>query len=105
MLSKKMDMKILENLFFYRLKKEALKKRGESGQWLDYYARYQFIEFYRTMIVELEHLQRNLLKVLVEKTQKEEKQKKDKSIINQLSKTMQKTIHHPFVVYGSIGLN
>jgi hypothetical protein len=41
--------------------------------------------------------------VLVEKTHKEEKQKKDKTIINQLSKTMQKTIRHPLVVYGGIG--
>jgi hypothetical protein len=40
----------------------------------------------------------------VEKTQKEEKQKKDKTIINQLSKTMHKTIHHPLVVYGDIGI-
>jgi hypothetical protein len=47
---------------------------------------------------------RNLFKVLVEKTQKEEKQKKDKTIINQLSKTMHKTIHHPLVVYGDIGI-
>ena len=50
-----------------------MKKRGESGQWLDYYARYQFVEFYRTRIVELASLERNLIKVLVEKTQKEEK--------------------------------
>ena len=52
-----------------------MKKRGESEQWLDYYARYQFVEFYRTRIEELDYVQRNLLKVLVEKTQKEEKQK------------------------------
>ena len=104
MLSKKIGKKISETLF-YRLKKEAMKKRGESEQWLDYYARYQFVEFYRTRIEELEYVQRNLMKVLVEKTQKEEKQKKDKTIINQLSKTMQKTIHHPLVVYGGIGFN
>ena len=69
-LSKKVGKNISETLF-YRLKKEAKAKRGESEQWLDYYARYQFIEFYRKRIEELEYVQRNLLKVLIEETEKE----------------------------------
>ena len=57
MLSKKIGKKISETLF-YRLKKEAVKKRGESEQWLDYFARYQYVEYYRKRIEELEYVQR-----------------------------------------------
>ena len=53
MLSEKKGKKISETLF-YRLKKEAIAKRGDSEQWLDYYARYQFVEFYRKRMEELE---------------------------------------------------
>jgi hypothetical protein len=59
MIFKKIGKKISETLF-YSLKKEAMKKRGESEQWLDYYARYQFVEFYRKRIEELEYVQRSL---------------------------------------------
>jgi CDP-diacylglycerol pyrophosphatase len=86
MLSEKIGKKILETTF-YRLKKEAKTKRGESEEWLDNYAKYQFIEFYRKRIEELELVQRSLLKVLIEETEKEEKQQ-NKTIINQLSKTI-----------------
>jgi hypothetical protein len=58
MLSVKLGKKISEPLF-YRLKKEAVKKRGESEQWLDYYAKYQFIEYYRKRMEELELVQKN----------------------------------------------
>ena len=90
MLSKKIGKENNENVsetLFYRLKKEAKAKRGESEQWLDYYARYQFVEFYRKRMEELEYVQRNLLKVLIEETEKE-KEEQDKTIINQLSKTI-----------------
>ena len=54
MFSKKIGKKISENLFFYRLKKEAMrKKRGESEQLLEYYAKYQFVEFCRKRVEEL----------------------------------------------------
>ena len=86
MLSDKIGKKISETLF-YRLKKEAKSKRIDSDEWLDNYAKYQFIEFYRQRINELEYVQRNLLKVLTEETEKEEG-KQDKTIINQLSKTI-----------------
>jgi hypothetical protein len=46
MLSTKIGKKISETLFC-SLKKDAKKRRGNSQQWLDYYARYQFVEFYR----------------------------------------------------------
>ena len=59
MLSEKIGKKISETLF-YRLKKEAIKKRGESELWLDYYAKYQFVEFYRKRMEELEFVQRTL---------------------------------------------
>jgi hypothetical protein len=84
MISKKIGKKISETLF-YRLKKEAKEKRGEAEEWLDYYSKYQFIEFYRKRIEELEYVQRSLLKILAEETEKEEQ---DKTIINQLSKTI-----------------
>jgi hypothetical protein len=42
MLSTKIDKKISETLFYW-LKKEDIVRRGESEQWLDYYAKYQFI--------------------------------------------------------------
>ena len=57
MLSKKIGKKISETLF-YPLKKEAKVKRWDSEEWLDYYARYQFIEFYRKRIEEVEFIQR-----------------------------------------------
>lgn len=85
-LSKKIGKNVSETLF-YRLKKETKAKKRDSEQWLDYYARYQFIEFYRKRIEELEYVERNLLKVLIEETEKE-KEKQDKTIINQLSKTI-----------------
>ena len=85
MLSKKIGKKISETLF-YRLKKEAVIKRRESEQWLDSYTKYQFVDFYRKKIEELEYVQRGLLKVLAEETETEKKQ--DKTIINQLSKTI-----------------
>jgi hypothetical protein len=86
MLSKKIGKKISETLF-YRLKKEAVKIRGVSEQWLDSFVRYQYVEFYRKRIEDLEYVQRNLLKVLIEETEKE-REKQDKTIINQLSKTI-----------------
>ena len=86
MLSEKIGKKISETLF-YRLKKEAMKNRGESEQWLDYYAKYQFIEYYRKRIEELELVQKKLLKALIEETEKSENQR-DKLLINHLSKTI-----------------
>jgi hypothetical protein len=83
-LGKDNSEKISESLF-YRLKKEAMKKRGESEQWLDSYTKYQFIEFYRKRMEELEYVQKTLLKVLIEE---KEKDQKDKSLINQISKTI-----------------
>ena len=58
MLSQKIGKKISETLF-YRLKKEDKKKRGESEVWLDYYARYQYIEYYRKRMEELEFVQKS----------------------------------------------
>jgi hypothetical protein len=87
MLSKKIGKNVSETLF-YRLKKEAKAMRQDSEEWLDNYARYQFIEFYRKRIDELEYVQRNLIKALASETEKEEEEKQDKTIINQLSKTI-----------------
>jgi hypothetical protein len=47
-----------------------LKKRGESELWLDYYAKYQFIEYYRKRVEELEMVQKKLLRALIEQTKK-----------------------------------
>jgi DNA-directed RNA polymerase subunit L len=90
MLSKKIGKNVSETLF-YRLKKEAKQKRQDSEQWLDHYTKYQFIEFYRQRIEKLEYVQRNLLKVLAletEEEEEEEEEKQDKTLINQLSKTI-----------------
>jgi len=85
MLSKKIG-KIISDTLFYRLKKEAVKKRGDSDQWLDSFARYQYVEYYRKRIDELEYVQSTLLKLLIE--EKEEKEQQNKTLINQLSKTI-----------------
>jgi len=86
MLSVKIGKKISETIF-YRLKKEAKAKRIDSKVWLDIYTKYQFVEFYRQRIEELEYVQRNLIKILAQETEKPEDQK-DKSIINHLAKTI-----------------
>src|SRR6476620_1463355 len=86
MLSKKIGKNVSETLF-YRLKKEAVKKRGESEQWLDSFVKYHYVEYHRKRIEVLEYVQRCLLKLLAEETEKE-KDKQDKTIINQLSKTI-----------------
>jgi len=85
-LGKENNEKISDTLF-YRLKKEAAKKRGDSEQWLDSFVRYQYVEFYRKRMEDLEYVQRCLLKLLAEETEKE-REKQDKTIINQLSKTI-----------------
>jgi hypothetical protein len=43
MLSQRIGKEIQKLLYW--LKKEALKKRRESELWLDYYSRYQFVEY------------------------------------------------------------
>jgi hypothetical protein len=61
-LSEKIGKKTSETLF-NSLKKEALVKRGQSGEWLDYYSRYHFVERYRKRIEEAELVQKKLLKI------------------------------------------
>jgi hypothetical protein len=77
-LSKKIGKNVSETPF-YRLKKEAKQKRKDSEQWLDNYAKYQFVEFYRQRIEELEYVQRNLIKILASETEKEDEEKQDKT--------------------------
>ena len=57
MLSIKIDKKISETLFYW-LKKEDIVRGGESEQWLDYYAKYQFIEYYRKRMEKLEFVKK-----------------------------------------------
>jgi hypothetical protein len=59
MFSKKIGKKVSETLF-YQLKKESKAKRKDSEVWLDHYEKYQFVEFYRKRVEELEYVQRNL---------------------------------------------
>ena len=80
-LGKENNEKISETLF-YRLKKEAMRKRGESEAWLDYYSKYQYIEYYRKRMEELEFVQKTLIKVLMEEKEKSDNHK-DKSLVNQ----------------------
>jgi hypothetical protein len=85
MLSVKIGKKISETLF-YQLKKEAVKKRGDSEEWLDYYAKYQYIEYYRKRMEELEFVHRTLLKASIEETEK--KENRNKLLSYHLSKTI-----------------
>jgi hypothetical protein len=71
-LSTKLGKEISETLF-YRLKKEAIKRRGDSDQWLDSFARYQYVEYYRKRIEELEYVQRKLIEALTDEIEKDEK--------------------------------
>jgi len=86
MLSQKIGKNISESLF-YRLMKEAKAKRGNSNQWINSYIKQNYEEIYRKRIEDLEYVQRCLLKLLVEEIEKE-REKQDKTIINQLSKTI-----------------
>ena len=95
MLSQKIGRKISETLF-YLLKKEDMKKRGDADQWLDTYAKYQYIEFFRKRIEDLEFVQKTLMQALVE----EKDQMKNKYLMNQLSKTIAENTK----VLGSFGL-
>ena len=56
MLSQRIGKEIQKLLYW--LKKEALKKRGESELWLDYYSRYQFVEYYRKSMEKLEFVKK-----------------------------------------------
>jgi len=87
MLSKKIGKKISETLL-YRLNKEDIKIRGDSEACLDSFARYQYVEYYRKRIEDLEYVQRKLLESLMDETEKPKDEKKDKTLINQLSKTI-----------------
>ena len=60
-LGKENNEKISETLF-YRLKKEAKEKRGDSDQWLDSFVKYHYVEYHRKRIEVLEYVQRCLLK-------------------------------------------
>ena len=64
-----------------------MRKRGESEAWLDYYSKYQYIEYYRKRMEELEFVQKTLIKVLMEEKEKSDNHK-DKSLVNHLSKTI-----------------
>ena len=72
-LSKRIGKNVLETLF-YRLKEEAKAKRKDSEECLDNYAKYQFVDFYRQRIDELEYVQRNLIKILASETEKEDEE-------------------------------
>lgn len=61
-----------------------MRKRVESEQWLDSYARFQFVEYYKKIMEELELVQKKLLKALIEETEETE----NKYLISQLSKTI-----------------
>jgi hypothetical protein len=83
---KKIGKNVSETLF-YRLKKEVKAKRKDSDQWLDFFARYQYVEYYRKIMEDLEYVQRTLLKALLDEKEKLE-DKQDKTLINHLSKTI-----------------
>ena len=86
MLSTKIGKKISETLLDH-LKKESMREKRGSEEWLNYYSRFHFVEHYRKRIEELEFVQKKILKIFIDETEKEDG-KQNKILINQLAKTI-----------------
>ena len=86
MLSHKIGKKISEFLF-YRLKKKSTIRRGDSEHLLDSFVRYHYIDYYRKIMEDLQYVQQKFLEVWINEIEKPE-DKKHKTLINQLSKSI-----------------
>lgn len=91
LLSKKLRKKI-GNTTFYRLKKEANKRKINSEQWLDNFVKFGLLDFYKERIEEMALVQNILMKEYLKEAHKKEDEKTDgkqnKLLMNQLAKTI-----------------
>ncbi|MDN5845288.1 MAG: hypothetical protein L0H53_03335 [Candidatus Nitrosocosmicus sp.] len=91
MLSQKLG-KNVGNTTFYRLKKEALKNKLNSEQWLDKFVRFELFDFYRKRIEEVKLVQKELIRLFAQEASKNENEKdsnvQNKQLMNQLAKTI-----------------
>jgi hypothetical protein len=71
---------------FTYLKREAVKRQGEAGEWLQDFAMVKMADFYRTRIDEMEYIQKQLLLIFEEEASKTEK--KNKYLMDKLAKTI-----------------
>ncbi|MDN5847790.1 MAG: hypothetical protein L0H53_16115, partial [Candidatus Nitrosocosmicus sp.] len=90
LLSQKLG-KNIGNTTFYRLKKEANKRKISSEQWLDNFVRFGLLDFYKERLEEITLVQ-NILKLYLNESNKKEDKEKDekqnKQLMNQLAKTI-----------------
>lgn len=91
LLSKKLG-KNVGNTTFYRLKKEANKRKINAEQWLDNFVRFGLLDFYKEQFQMMESVQNILIKQYIKEAHKKEDEKKDgnqnKVLMNQLAKTI-----------------
>ncbi|MDR4491187.1 MAG: hypothetical protein R2685_09855 [Candidatus Nitrosocosmicus sp.] len=91
LLSKKL-CKNIGNTTFYRLKKEANKRKISSEQWLDNFVRFGLLDFYKERLEEMTLVQNILVKHYLKESHKKEDEKKDgkqnKVLMNQLARTI-----------------
>lgn len=91
LLSKKLG-KNVGNTTFYRLKKEANKRKISSEQWLDNFVRFGLLDFYKEQFQMMESVQNILIKQYIKEAHKEEDEKKggnqNKVLMNQFAKTI-----------------
>jgi len=73
---------------FRKYKEKALKKDSIASEWLTTYCNSQIIDHYWKRIKELEYVQRILLEEFTDEATKEQGQRKNKYLINQLAKTI-----------------
>jgi hypothetical protein len=91
LLSKKLG-KNVGNTTFYRLKKEANKRKINIGQWLDNFVRFGLLDFFKERLEEMTMVQNTLVKQYLKESHKKEDEEKDgkqnKQLMNQLAKTI-----------------
>lgn len=91
LLSQKLG-KNVGNTTFYRLKKEANKRKISSEQWLDNFVRFGLLNFYKERLEEMALVQNILIKQYLKEAHKKEDERKDgkqnKILMNQLAKTI-----------------
>lgn len=91
LLSRKLG-KNVGNTTFYRLKKEANKRKISSEQWLDNFVRFGLLDFYKDRLEEMTLVQNILVKQYLKEGHKKEDEetdgKQNKHLMNQLAKTI-----------------
>lgn len=84
--------KNIGNTTFYRLKKEANKRKISSEQWLDNFVKFGLLDFYKERLEEMTLVQNILVKQYLKEAHKREDEEKDgkqnKQLMNQLVKTI-----------------